>query len=107
MRMRRFNSDGIAAFITYRNRLTVEPTLSPPLELLEDPAITELVPGDVEVPKRNFSNRLEAGRFLNQLLDDAHIHLPERDPGLWAWLTLLYFDEVCPADGHGRRNPQD
>jgi hypothetical protein len=106
MKLRRFNPDGVAAFITYRNRLTTEPTLPPPIELLEDPAMTELIPGEVEVPKQSFANRLEAGKFLNQLLDAAHIHLPERDRGLWAWLTLFYFDEVCPADRHGDRNPQ-
>lgn len=107
MKLRRLNPDGLGAFITYRNRLTIEPTLPPPLELLEDPAMSELIPGEVEVPKQGFTNRLEAGKFLNLLLDAAHIHLPERDRGLWAWLTLFYFDAVCPADGHGRRNPQD
>jgi hypothetical protein len=107
MKLRRFNPDGVAAFVTYRNRLTTEPTLPPPTELLEDPAVTELIPCDIEVPKRSFANRLEAGVFLNQLVDSSRIHLPERDRGLWAWLTLFYFDEVCPPDGQGRRIAQD
>lgn len=107
MKLRRFNSDGVAAFVTYRNRLANEPTLPPPRELLEDPGMTELIPGEVEVPSRSFKNRLEAGKFLNELLDAARIQTPERDRGLWAWLTLYYFDEVCPADGNGRRNAQD
>src|SRR5438552_11394257 len=107
MKLRRFNTDGVTAFANYRARLALEPTLAPPMEFLEDPALTELVPGDIEVPNRSFTNRLEAGEFLNELLDGARIHLPEHDKGLWAWLTLFYFDEVCPADGHGRRNPRD
>ena len=107
MRLRRFNRDGVAAFATYRARLALEPTLLPPTELLEDPALTELLPGDIDVPPRSFANRLEAGQFLNELLDRARVHMPERDQGLWAWLTLFYFDEVCPADGNGRRNPKD
>ena len=57
--------------------------------------------------KREFTNRLEAGRFLNELMDTANVQLPERDQGLWTWLTLFFFDEVCPADGNGRRNPKD
>ena len=77
------------------------------MELLEDPTLTELLPGEVEVLKRSFANRLEAGKFFNELLDTAAVHLTERDKGLWTWLTLFYFDEVCPADGHGRRNPED
>ena len=97
----------MAAFSNYRSHLTLEPTLEPPVELLEDPALTELLPGDVEVSNRKFTNRLEAGCFLNELLDTANVQLPERNQGLWTWLTLFFFDEVCPADGNGRRNPKD
>lgn len=105
MKLHRFNSDGIAAFANYRARLTLEPTLPPPLELLADPALTEVVSEDVEVDSRSFANRLEAGKFLSELIDAAGINLPERDRGLWTWLTLFFFDEVCPADGNGRRKP--
>lgn len=107
MTLRRFNSDGIAAFAAYRSRLTLEPALPPPLELLTDPAMSEVVPGDVEVSPRTFANRLDAGRFLNEFFDAAGIQSPEQDQGLWAWLTLFYFDQVCPADGNGRRDPKD
>lgn len=107
MKLRRFNHDGVVAFANFRARLALEPTLEPPVELLEDLALTELLPGDVEVEARKFANRLEAGVFLNELMDLANIQLPESDQGLWAWLTLFFFDQVCPADGHGCRDPQD
>ena len=106
MKLRRFNPDGVAAFATYRARLTLEPSLQPPTQLLEDPALTDEVPGDLDVPARSFKNRMEAGVFLNTLIDAAGISLPERDQGLWTWLTLFYFDEVCPADGNGNRDPK-
>lgn len=107
MKLHRFNRDGVAAFANYRARLTLEPTLEPPVELLQDPALTELVAADVDVQVREFENRLEAGRFLNELMDAARVQLPERDQGMWTWLTLFYFDAVCPADGNGRRTPKD
>jgi hypothetical protein len=107
MKLRRFNADGVAQFANFRGRLALEPALAPPLHLLEDPAITEIMPGDVEVSPRSFANRLEAGTFLNQLVESAAISLPERDQGLWTWLTLFFFDEVCPADGNGNRFPQN
>jgi hypothetical protein len=107
MKLHRFNLDGVNSFATYRARLSLEPNLPPPLQILEDPGLTEIIPGDVDVPKRHFTTRLEAGRFLNELLDTANIAQPERDRGLWAWLTLFYFDEVCPADGNGNRETQD
>jgi hypothetical protein len=107
MKLCRFNADGVKAFAMYRARLALEPTLAPPLGLLTDPAVTETLPGNVEVVVRSFANRLEAGLFFNELLDKAGTNLPERDQGLWTWLTLFYFDEVCPADGFGRRDPKD
>ena len=107
MKLRRFNLDGITAFADYRSRLTLEPTLPPPVHLLEDPAYTEILSEDVDVISQRFENRLEAGRHLNDLIDATKITRPEQDRGLWTWLTLLHFDAVCPADGNGRRNPQD
>lgn len=107
MRLRRFNADGISTFAAYRGRLALEPALPPPIHLLEDPALSEPVPADVDVPARGFRNRLEAGRSFNELLDAARISSPEKDAGLWAWLTLFYFDEVCPPDGRGVRDPKD
>lgn len=107
MKLRRFNADGVAQFAHYRARLALEPSLPPPLQLLEDPAVTEIMPGDVDVPPQSFANRLEAGTFLNQLIDTAAISLPERDQELWTWLTLFYFDQVCPADGNGNRSAQN
>jgi hypothetical protein len=49
----------------------------------------------------------DRGIFLNELIDRARIPQPERDKGLWGWLTLFFFDEVCPKDGNGRRQVQD
>ncbi len=91
----------------YRSRLTLEPTLTPPAPLLEEPAYTEILSEKVDVQPQRFESRLEAGQHLNDLIDAAGITLPERDRGLWAWLTLLHFDAMCPADGNGRRFPQD
>jgi hypothetical protein len=107
MKLHRFNRDGVAAFSSYRARLALEPALPPPRHLLEDAALTELMPGEIEVPTRGFSTRLEAGCFFADFFEAAGIGSPERDAGLWAWLTLFYFDEVCPADGQGRRDPQN
>jgi hypothetical protein len=107
MKLRRFNEDGIKAFADFRSRLVLEPALTPPTHLLEDPALTEVVSESVDVSPRTFENRLEAGRYLNELVDAAGIKMPERDRGLWTWLTLFFFDSVCPADGHGNRDPQD
>lgn len=107
MKLRRFNNDGVAALALYCARLSLEANLPPPMQMLEDPALTGEISGQIDVPKRSFETRLEAGQFLNELLEKSAITLPERDRGLWSWLTLFYFENVCPADGNGNRDPQD
>ncbi|WP_145928830.1 hypothetical protein OH491_14330 [Termitidicoccus mucosus] len=91
------------AFIDYRNNLASNPVLLPPRELLEDDSLTEVVKTDVHVDAHDFTNRLEAGKYLHNLLEKSDVQRPERDAGLWGWLTLFFFDQVCPADGHGSR----
>ena len=105
MKLRRFNSAGVQVFATYRSRLSQEPSLPPPVDLLEDGALAEIIPGEIDVPRRPFATRLDAGIVLNELVDAAKINRPELDKGLWTWLTLYYFDEVCPPNAHGERNP--
>jgi hypothetical protein len=107
MKLHRFNQDGVAAFSSFLARLKDDPSLSPPSDLLEDSALTEIVGNNEEIEPKIFSNRLEAGIFLNDLFKRANLTLPEKDKGLWTWLTLLFFDAVCPADGNGWRNPKD
>ena len=107
MKLHRFNAEGIATFAAYRDRLSQDPALPPPVEMLTDSLFAEPLRGDVDVPQRSFASRLEAGSFLNQVVDQAGLASAESDQGLWAWLTLFYFDEVCPKDQRGERDPKD
>jgi hypothetical protein len=46
---------------------------------------------------------MDAARYLDAILSNVTGCDVERDVGLWVWLTLFYFDQVCPPDGNGRR----
>jgi hypothetical protein len=104
MKLRRFNDTGFAAFCSYRQNLSVDPTLVPP-DILESPDLTELIEPELEIVQQTFQNRLEAGVFLNQLISRIETGTPEKDVNLWTWLTLFFFDQVCPPDEQGRRKP--
>lgn len=105
MHMRRFNASGIAAFRGYLDSLATNSTNEPPFSWLEEPAMTEAVPNPVEVTATDFASRMDAGRQLVTWVEQAGIEQPERDAGLWTWLSLLLFDTVCPSDGNGVRKP--
>ena len=105
MKLRRFNQRGIERFGEYRKNLLLDPSAQPPFVWLEDPTLTEIV-ADVEVENRNFPKRFDAGVYIHDIIARSGIDLPERDAGLWTWLTLLFFDEVCPTDPSGEREPR-
>lgn len=105
MILRRFTDSGVAQFSQYLMQLKTEPVLDPPRFLLEDAAYTEVVEPEGEVQEVTFGNRLEAAQYLDQLFTSAGLTGVERDTGLWAWLTLFFFDQLCPPGSHGRRDP--
>ncbi len=102
MNLRRLNEIGLSRFKEYLDAVKLNPTLLPPVALLDaDETSGDAAP--VEVKQQKFDSRLTAGCYLHTLLEAAHLPDPSRDKGLWAWLTLFFFDQVCPADGRGHR----
>jgi hypothetical protein len=107
MRLQRFNAQGITAFGQFLDRLAADAAATVPVTLLTDPALVAAVTPAVEVEPRAFANRMEAATYLDAALSPVRATDVERDAGLWTWLTLFYFDQVCPADGHGHRKVRE
>jgi len=95
---------GVEQFRSFLVALKVEPTTPPPLELLNDVRCSEPVAGTAKIEQRPFATKLEFGRYIAKQLNG---NVPERllrtSLGLWAWLTLFYLEQCCPADASGRR----
>lgn len=104
MKLSRLNQKGIALFAQYLADLRKAPKMPPPVELLIDPESSDEV-ADCDVPEKHFMSRAEAGSWLQGLFESAGLIGVAKDKGLWAWLSLRFFDAVCPADGHGHRKP--
>jgi hypothetical protein len=102
--LRRLTEKGIAAFDDYLSRLKNEPALPIPEYLLTDPAASEPIPREICVEPQIFPTRLAAAAYLHALLADTGLPDVNRDPGLWTWLTLFYFDQLCPSV-KGKRKP--
>jgi hypothetical protein len=105
MKLHRFNDEGITRFQQFLDGLSADPTLPVPGDLLADPRCAVTVPPGPEVDARQFGSRMEAARYLDDLLSGVSGCDVQRDAGLWAWLALFYFDQVCPQDGNGHRKP--
>jgi hypothetical protein len=106
VKLRRFNQSGIDAFRRRLSELRQAPATAAPLELLEDERLTEVVVPEVQIEGSVFETRREAANYLSMVLQGLRPEQVAADAGLWTWLSLLFFDSVCPVvDGQrGVRN---
>lgn len=103
MKLGQLTEVGVELFSTYLAGARLGERIDPPRNLLSDPACNITFSEDHEVdPAHTFPNRWEAAAYLNEALDGLEAGT-DRDVGMWAWLTLLYFDQVCPVGSNGLR----
>jgi hypothetical protein len=101
MILRQFLPSGVQAFKAFLATCRESPRSPIPGEVLENDALTESVKPSIIVEPKVFATRREAAEYLSTILRP----LPEADVafnvGLWSWLSLFFFNQVCPeADGY-------
>lgn len=103
MKLSKFTVDGVTQVEAYLDSLRQDDTLGPPFDLLEDPGLVEVLDVNIDVEQSiRFESRLHCAAYLDEMLGQIGPEL-EQDVGLWTWLTVLYFDQVCPISSDGRR----
>lgn len=108
MNLRRLNASGVQRFEQYLDLLKSEPTRLAPTSMLADDSFSEEA-----LPQRTIdltqppSSRLKLARLLDDLLGPVVPSEVSSDIGLWTWLSLFFWDVVCPADGAGMRTPRE
>jgi hypothetical protein len=107
MKLHRFNDEGIKRFSQFLDALSADATLAVPTDLLTDAVCVVPVPPGPEVQSQQFASRMEAARYLDGVMSVVMGTDVEHDAGLWAWLSLFYFDQLCPADARGHRKPME
>lgn len=91
--LRVLNSDGITK-LTYWLESESNPQLLK--ILLHDDSCTEILDNFLIDETKQFDSRLHFGQYLNDVLSgfDLHQLLSSKYDGLWAWISLLYFDQL-------------
>ena len=103
--VRCLNERGVEVFGEYLHSLRDNPTATPPYSILSDPLTSANVRGRASIENHKFATRMEAGKYLNHKLSGLDPADVDQNRGLWAWLSLFYFDMVCPLDIDGEINP--
>lgn len=101
--LRRFNQAGVDEFRRQLLLMKDEPTTAAPAHLLNDPRFTEPGPIEAEVEPEALTTRMASAKAVHQILGSPPPSGVAADVGLWSWLTLFYFDSVCPQLADGSR----
>lgn len=105
--LRRLDSHGLARFGDFLTDLRRDATLSPPGDLLEGDSSTSIHESGIEVERPGFTTKREAAEYLKERLGGFPVEDIMADAGLWSWLALFYFDDVCPLRSSGRKPVAD
>ena len=105
MKIARLNASGLATFAGWLESLKAGGSIQAPTSLLTEEQGSEPLSVEVEVEPREFASRFEAAEYIHTQFSGAGLTDVESDQGLWAWLSLFYFDAVCPPGRGGARKP--
>ncbi len=105
IRVRRLNSQGLEYFRKYLNALKEETEKPPPFNILYDQKYSEELQGQAKVEKTKFQNRVHVIKYLSEAMGNMDTSITKKNMGLWSWLSLFYFDQVCPESLDGDRKP--
>lgn len=105
--LRRLNEHGIEKMKTFLAGLESEPATPVPTEILSDIATSEQLHVTLLLDKRRFGSRMAAAEYLHSVFSSPGGSGLDRDPGVWAWLSLFYFDELCPKRKDGSRKVRE
>jgi len=101
MQIRRLNDRGIQRMEVFLDSLTTEMPMAYPESILTDPSTAEGLPFCIEVERRDFQRRYDAAEYIYTKFASSGLSEPERDAGLWAWLALYWFEQLCPRGSAG------
>lgn len=103
--VRKFNHAGVEEFRIFLNTLRSFPSTPVPQDLLYAENYTQMLDWGIEVDQVVFSSRLEAAQYFADLFKEKDGREIAPDVGLWSWLSLFYFDQVCPLIAGNKRFP--
>jgi hypothetical protein len=96
MILRQFNDAGLNAFRGFLAACRENPSTPVPTQFLEDQSLTAPINPSIEIEMVEFESRGDAAKHLWDLLSPLDDQEVSKSAGLWSWLALYFFDQLCP-----------
>lgn len=103
--VRVLNAEGLSKFTEYLAALRAAPFKAPPFELLTDGRYSDPFDPPAAIEQRSFNSAYEIGAYMIEVFKSCEDRLISRNHGLWSWIALFYFEQLCKPDESGNRNP--
>jgi hypothetical protein len=101
--VRVLNEEGIREFREYLAALREGVPRDPPWGILNDAWTSAKLQKQVVIERLAFKTKLAMARYLEQSLKPLGVAASDQNVGLWTWLSLYYFDQLCPLRVGGVR----
>lgn len=104
MQIRRLNEAGVLEFrnqlaeIRSGSRSELDHSLISGKDFSEEFYLT------VEIEQKEFSNKKDLSAYLVDILNLRNNRFLYYDVGMWTWLSVVYFDLLCPKNAQGKYN---
>jgi hypothetical protein len=95
MLVRQFSESGIQEFRAFLAQARIAPATPVPRQLLEDNQHTLVLTPHMVVEPKDFPTRRTAAEYLSSVLSPLPENEIAQNAGLWTWLGLFFFDQVC------------
>jgi hypothetical protein len=97
--------DGIEAFRAYLQELRNGQAEECPRDLLFNAHHSTEFSPSIQIEQRSFRSRIDFCEYIAECFDDTPYRRIAGNEGLWSWLSLFFFDQVCPQRVDGTRRP--
>lgn len=101
-KIRCFTEEGTAEFLKFIGRLRNGELQTVPRHLLHDPDSSSALTEFPDVEFRSFKNKFEIASYFYEKFYKFTPEKIDHNPGVWNWLSLFYFDNLCP-ENNGKR----
>jgi hypothetical protein len=103
--LRRLNNEGLQLFSDSIAAMRLGSAGQAPASILTDDRYSVAIENAPALELKTFDSRFEMGEYLVDVLSVFNWQDIDHDAGLWSWLALYYFDQLCPSDAAGKRKP--
>jgi hypothetical protein len=100
---------GMELFRNYILEVKDNPQKPPPINRLSQKPWSSEFSTHIEVESLSVTTRIQLGKYLVELFQVQGVDRRDilNNPGMWSWLALLWFDNLCPVQSDGARKVRE